>query len=508
MMDERHDTIFDEEPTEGDELAHVDFDLLDTTGRWFLKVLSGPNTGAEFSMQSGSSYLVGTDTATCDIVFQDLSVSRQHARIAIDAQDHVAIEDLNSRNGTFIDGDKLTGRRAISSNVLVTMGTTTFMLIDREGERQTIVSPLAVGAQERKEPPIAGAAKGIDGGAKKEGEQTPGESLGGAIQQAVLPPLQSEVEKIKEEERKQARLSHSISALVILAAVTGLFVIIGVGTTLLFKTEEIPQKKETDADTLISQSLKDYPNIRYSYNPTSGKLLLIGHVLTPIDRSKILDSLQDLSFISSIDYSNIIIDEYVWREINQVIAKNPAWKSITISSPAPGKFILSGFLKTKKQAEDLYDYVSQNFSYPDLLEKRVVVEEDLKDQINQKINEGGFRTVTLSLTNGQLVLSGTVPNATMAKFNALLDQLRTIPGVRTIQSLVTEVPQEETMQNISNKYEVTGYSVQGTRISVVIDGKILQKGNILDGMEIIDIQPNVIYLKDNRGIKYRIDFNR
>ncbi|MBS0655543.1 MAG: FHA domain-containing protein, partial [Verrucomicrobia bacterium] len=150
--DNRFDSLFDDED-ETQELAHVDFDLLDTTGRWFLKVLSGPNTGAEFSMQSGTSYLVGTDSATCDIVFQDLSVSRQHARISIDSHDRVAIEDLNSRNGTFVDGEKLLGRKAVISNALVSMGTTTFMLIDREGERQTIVSPIITQMQgaERKE---------------------------------------------------------------------------------------------------------------------------------------------------------------------------------------------------------------------------------------------------------------------------------------------------------------------------------------------------------------------
>src|SRR5437667_12876389 len=112
-MDDRHDTLFDEDEGEKTEIAHVDFDLLDTTGRWFLKVLSGPNTGAEFSMQSGTSYLVGTDSATCDIVFQDLSVSRQHARINIDSHDRVAIEDLNLRNGTFVDGEKLIGRYVV-----------------------------------------------------------------------------------------------------------------------------------------------------------------------------------------------------------------------------------------------------------------------------------------------------------------------------------------------------------------------------------------------------------
>src|SRR5574338_494853 len=217
-MDNRHDTLFDEEDSEKQEIAHVDFDLLDTTGRWFLKVLSGPNTGAEFSMQSGTSYLVGTDAATCDIGFQDLSVSRQHARISIDAQERVSLEDLNSRNGTFVDGEKLAARKAITANVLVSMGTTTFMLIDREGERHTIVSPV-LAPTEKKE------ASKIDSAAPK-----PLDALG-ALQEAVLPPLQSEVERIKEEERKEARISHAISALVVLASITGLLVIVGVGTT-------------------------------------------------------------------------------------------------------------------------------------------------------------------------------------------------------------------------------------------------------------------------------------
>lgn len=191
-MDERHDTLFDEDEQDKPTLTHVDFDLLDTTGRWFLKVLSGPNTGAEFSMQSGTSYLVGTDAASCDIVFQDLSVSRQHARISIDAQDHVAVEDLNSRNGTFIDGEKLSGRKAITTNALVSMGTTTFMLVDREGERQTIVSPVLTGTAEKKE----------EIKPEEVPTKTPGEELG-PIPQAVLAPMQSEVERIKEEEKKR-----------------------------------------------------------------------------------------------------------------------------------------------------------------------------------------------------------------------------------------------------------------------------------------------------------------
>lgn len=495
-MDDRHDTLFDEEESEKPELTHVDFDLLDTTGRWFLKVLSGPNTGAEFSMQSGSNYLVGTDASACDIVFQDLSVSRQHARISIDAQDHVVVEDLNSRNGTFVDGEKLAGRKPVTTNALVSMGTTTFMLVDREGERATIVSPILAAPSEKKEE------------IKPESVPTkvPGEELG-PIPQAVLPPLQSEVERIKEEERKEARISHAISALVVLASITGLLVIVGVGTTFLFKTQEVPQEHAANADTLISKALKDYPGIRYSFNPTTGRLLLIGHVLTPLDRNKIVEALQDFKFITSIDATNVVIDELVWREINQVISKNPAWRSVSITSPVAGKFVLSGFLKTRKQAEDLYDYISQNFSYVDLLEKRVVVEEDLKGQILQKLREAGFPNLKIALTNGDLTISGNIPNGTLATYNTALGEVKTLPGVRTVQSLVNEVAPEETLVNISDRYQVTGYSVQGNNVSVVINGRILTKGDLIDGMTITEIQSNAVYLEKD-GIRYRIDFNR
>ncbi len=495
-MDDRHDTLFDEEESEKPELTHVDFDLLDTTGRWFLKVLSGPNTGAEFSMQSGTSYLVGTDASACDIVFQDLSVSRQHARISIDAQDHVVVEDLNSRNGTFVDGEKLAGRKPVTTNALVSMGTTTFMLVDREGERATIVSPVLAQSLEKKEEikPEAVPTK------------TPGEELG-PIPQAVLPPLQSEVERIKEEERKEARISHAISALVVLASITGLLVIVGVGTTFLFKTQEVPQEHAANADTLISKALKDYPGIRYSFNPTTGRLLLIGHVLTPLDRSKIVENLQDFKFITSIDSTNVVIDELVWREINQVISKNPAWRSVSITSPVAGKFVLSGFLKTRKQAEDLYDYVSQNFSYVDLLEKRVVVEEDLKAQIQQKLNEAGFRSLKIALNNGDLTISGNIPNGALGTYNGALAEIKTLPGIRTVQSLVSEVAPEQTLVNISDRYSVTGYSIQGNNVTVVINGKILTKGDILDGMTITEIQSNAVFLEKD-GVRYRIDFNR
>ncbi len=56
--------------------------------RWMIKVILGPNAGAEFYMHKGKTYVIGKDPELCDIVFQDLSVSRQHARFTVDDNDY------------------------------------------------------------------------------------------------------------------------------------------------------------------------------------------------------------------------------------------------------------------------------------------------------------------------------------------------------------------------------------------------------------------------------------
>ena len=48
----------------------------------------------------------------CDIVLDAAAVSRQHAQIVQDGGDYF-IEDLHSRNGTFVNGRMVQGRRAI-----------------------------------------------------------------------------------------------------------------------------------------------------------------------------------------------------------------------------------------------------------------------------------------------------------------------------------------------------------------------------------------------------------
>jgi type III secretion system YscD/HrpQ family protein len=319
--------------------------------------------------------------------------------------------------------------------------------------------------------------------------------------------MQSEVSKVKQDEQQEAKSAHAVSSLVILAIVTGLLMIVGVSATFLFRTEEITAPVSVNPDAEITKELSLFPTIRFSYNPVNHRLLLVGHLLNITDRSKMLDSLQPLSFISDIDCNNVVIDELVWRDFNQTLAKNPSWKGITITSPVAGHFVVSGFLQTKTQASELSDYISQNFPYIDLLEKKIIVEEDLLNQINRELSEAGFKAVTATISGGDLTLSGSISQGAQPQFAKLCTLFKSVPGIRSIQVLVSEAGQKEAMIDISEKYAVSGFSKQGNRRSVVIGGRFLSVGDSLDGMYISSITDTTLYLEKD-GVKYKIDFNR
>jgi type III secretion system YscD/HrpQ family protein len=214
-----------------------------------------------------------------------------------------------------------------------------------------------------------------------------------------------------------------------------------------------------------------------------------------------------LKFIKTLDDSGVIIDEYVWREINQVLARNIAWKGITIHSQEAGKFVITGYLQTRKQDEQLWNYINSNFPYLDLLEKRIVVEEDLLTNVSSALQNKGFKDITAQMNNGELTLSGAIATAKEPALQSLIEEFRKIQGIRDIKNFVIETAPEQSMINVSDRYEVTGVSHQGSNLSVVINGRILTRGDILDGMTLISIKPNVIFLEKD-GVKYRIDYSR
>lgn len=479
----KRDTIFDEDKNPEEEvLASVDFDIIET-GKWLLKVISGPNNGAEFNMQTGKTYVLGTDSQLADILFHDTSVSRQHAKIRVGDDDSLSIEDLGSKNGTLIDGATLQkNKTALSPNSVVTLGTTSFVIFDREGEMQTIISPL-----------MPSIVKMLQKEEEKK-EEKKEEKLKPAIAQKPV----FTGEEMKDKNRT------TLTALILIAIVTGIFALMAVGTFSLFRSEPVQTHEVVEAETMLKDAMAPFPEVQFSYNKANNTILLIGHVLTDNQKKQLIYNLQGLKFIKNIDESGIIIDELVWQDINPAIARYPKWRGVSIQATTPGNFQITGTLKTRQDLESLNEYLSNNFLYLDRLENKIFVEEEVLNSIKTRLQTQGIRNLKVELSNGDLSIKGTLPPGKQEEFKEIVTEFSKIPGIRSFTDYVTEAAPEQSLIDITDRYEVSGISRSGATLNVILDGRIVSVGDVLDGMHIISITPKEVLLeKDN--VKYRIE---
>ncbi|SPN73830.1 Uncharacterized conserved protein, contains FHA domain,type III secretion apparatus protein, YscD/HrpQ family,FHA domain [Chlamydia serpentis] len=470
-------TIF---PAEIDEIAKKNISIdLTQPSRFLLKVLSGANIGAEFHLDSGKTYILGTDPTTCDIVFNDLSVSHQHAKISVGNDGGIIIEDLESKNGVIVEGRKIDKTSTLSSNQAVALGTTLFLLIDHHAPADTIVASLSP-----EDYNLFGRQQDAEELEKQE-----------ALQQ--------------EEQYKKSTLP--AGSFILTLFIGGLAILFGIGTASLFHTKEVVPLENINYQEDLAQVINQFPTVRYTFNKTNSQLFLIGHVKNSTDKSELLYKVDALSFVKSID-DNVIDDEAVWQEMNILLSKRPEFKGISMHSPEPGKFIITGYVKTEDQAACLVDYLNIHFNYLSLLENKVVVETQMLKAIAGHLLQGGFANIHVAFVNGEVILTGYVNNDDADKFRAVVQELSNIPGVRLVKNFAVLLPAEEGIIDLNlrypNRYRVTGYSRYGEiSINVVVNGRILTRGDVIDGMTVTSIQPNTIFL-EKEGLKYKIDYNK
>ena len=65
---------------------------------------------------AGNTYMVGR-SKSCDFMVSDHSVSRSHAQV-VASQDSVLIKDLDSTNGTTVDGDRITESKVLPGQAI------------------------------------------------------------------------------------------------------------------------------------------------------------------------------------------------------------------------------------------------------------------------------------------------------------------------------------------------------------------------------------------------------
>jgi hypothetical protein len=109
-----------------------------------LTMTRGPGAGRRFDI-GAAAVTIGRD-AQCDVLVEGTWVSRQHARIAWTGTDYI-VEDLGSTNGTFVNGERVGGPRALKSGDFLQLG-----------EQIELAFKVRVSAPAHEEPALPGMA--------------------------------------------------------------------------------------------------------------------------------------------------------------------------------------------------------------------------------------------------------------------------------------------------------------------------------------------------------------
>lgn len=455
-----YDTIFEDTKEDNNIPLHL---LANTP--WMLKVISGPSAGAEIGLEAGRIYTIGKDPIHCDIVFQDLSVSRSHAKLEILEDGTAHLEDLDSKNRTLVNGEPIQADTPITPNDLVALGTTIFVIIDRGAPQETLFAPAATAIP-------------------------------------ILEEEEKEEETALQTDWKKEKIPPKY--LILAGSCAAVFLIIFISVFSLFHAESM-DIVETHPKEEIEKALNSFDSIQFSYNPASSKLFLVGHIKSSTDYQKMRFSLDELGFIESVE-DNVVVDDLVAKEFNDVLSIDENFKQITIQAPKPGRFVAIGYLSTNEEAARLSDYFATNFPYLEHLESRVVVEGNVQEEVKALALAQGFGNLNLQLTAGELVLSGNYAEERTSAHKTFLKELNRIEGIRKIKDLSVAATESASMIDISNQFRVSGLSqFDGQGYSAVLNGKIYTLGDFVEEMKIIAIHSDAIWLEKDK-IKYKINY--
>ncbi len=140
--------------------------------RYALRFISGKYQGGEFPLRMNREIIIGR-SSDLDMVLVEDMVSRRHAKIS-STDNEVYIQDMGSTNGTFVNGEKITGRALLQEGDRILVGTSIIKVVAVEGA-------LAQTSE-------AEARKKLEAGAQQR-QQTQGRPMSGVIEEIPLPDL-------------------------------------------------------------------------------------------------------------------------------------------------------------------------------------------------------------------------------------------------------------------------------------------------------------------------------
>jgi pSer/pThr/pTyr-binding forkhead associated (FHA) protein len=107
---------------------------------YILEIIEGPEAGRTVVVENAAVELGREDGIGVQLE-QDELVSRRHARLTPTA-DGLIVEDLESRNGTFVNGDEIFGQAQLVPGGQLLVGVTVFQLRAGTGAAPTAVRPI------------------------------------------------------------------------------------------------------------------------------------------------------------------------------------------------------------------------------------------------------------------------------------------------------------------------------------------------------------------------------
>lgn len=105
------------------ELGLIDGDSFEPTQ---IAIITGRNAGSSLPINGKRELLIGR-AASSDLIISDEFASSMHAKLVLVGEDWV-LQDLNSTNGTFLDGKKVTTPATVRAGMNIRIGTTNFEL--------------------------------------------------------------------------------------------------------------------------------------------------------------------------------------------------------------------------------------------------------------------------------------------------------------------------------------------------------------------------------------------
>jgi len=85
-------------------------------------------SGSRIPLRNGQNYVLGRGL-DCDVVVEDAACSRRHAQLSVARMTGAAfLEDLGSRNGTYVNGDRVRSRVAVRDGSRLQVGQSIFLV--------------------------------------------------------------------------------------------------------------------------------------------------------------------------------------------------------------------------------------------------------------------------------------------------------------------------------------------------------------------------------------------